>query len=44
MDLIRNMVPNNLIAASFQKYKTVSQEYGYNYTLSNGSIVIKTGV
>ena len=43
MDLIRNMVPSNLIAATFQKYKTVTREYSYNVTLSNGSVVTETG-
>ena len=37
------MVPSNLIAATFQKYKTVTQPYTYNVTLPNDTIVVETG-
>jgi len=39
MDLIRNMVPSNLIAATFQKYKTVTKSYPFNVTLPNDTVV-----
>jgi len=43
MDLLRNMVPSNLFAATFQKYKTVSKQYLHNITLQNQSVVTLIG-